>query len=161
MIIGIDPGLSGAVCLIDGQTALRVHSMPTAWEGKKRHVDGFFLARLFQNFDRICGDQRPTVFLEKVSAMPQQGVTSVFNFGRSYGAAEALVASMGWKLIRVPPSQWKRRAGLLKSTKRASIDRAIELFPEVRGRLRRQKDDGRAEALLIAYFGSSRTSAPS
>lgn len=154
MIIGIDPGLSGAVCLLDGDH-LEVFDLPTTERvvnGKtKRQLDLHSLA----NDLRCCPlPQIRFVLIEQVSAMPGQGVTSSFNFGFTAGAIQGVVVALGFPLRTVHPQVWKRKFGLLKQPKDASRAEASRKFPQHADQWPLKKHDGRAEAALIALFGS-------
>lgn len=151
-IIGIDPGITGAIALLDDGHAVRVLDMPAFVVRKKRKVSGLVLHdQLLQMKDGGA----ETVYIEDVSARPGQGVTSMFSFGYSLGVAEGVVTALKLPLIRVRPTAWKRRAGLVGCPKDASRGLAIEMFPNLAEDLSRKKDCGRADALLIAYFGAT------
>lgn len=150
--IGIDPGLSGALALLLGDECLQVSDMPVAGEKRHRSVSAALLADTLLALVDRCQD-RPTVVIERVSAMPKQGVSSTFAFGRSLGIAEGVVGALGLPLVRVTPQVWKRRAGLIGTEKDAARQRAIELFPERSVDLARKKDGGRADAILIGFYG--------
>jgi hypothetical protein len=145
IVMGIDPGISGAVAfyfpMVPGRIA--VDDVPVA--GGEINVAE--LARLI----RV---HRPTLaVIERVSAMPGQGVTSMFNFGRSYGDVRGVIGAMEVPLHFVTPQKWKKHFGL-SSDKEQSRLRAIRMFPAVADSFKRKKDDGRAEAALIALYGS-------
>ena len=152
--IGIDPGISGALALIDDERVHAVEDMPVIAKssGKGQQVSAALLAAVLE---RWLADLMalPPVYLERVSAMPKQGVTSVFSFGRSFGNAEAVVQTLKLPLTYVSPQLWKRRANLLKAEKDASRARAIQLYPTAAEQLTRKRDGGRAEAILIGRFG--------
>lgn len=152
MLIGIDPGMTGAIALLDGDQALLVDDLPATDSGRSKSLCAPLLADLMRNYIEQAGG-RPTVILERVAARPGQGVSSMFSFGRSYGIVEGVIGSLGLPLSRVTPQSWKRKAKLLGKEKDASRALAIELFPEVANRLSRKKDCGRAEAILIAFYG--------
>ena len=151
-VIGIDPGLSGAVAVITGTDSLRVLDMPTMTverNGKaKRQVSASELAEIIY----ILKSEDCHVYVEKVSAMAGQGVTSVFSFGRSFGMIEGILAALHMPVTYVAPATWvkavHRGAG-----KDASRQRAMELFPNNQADFKRVKDDGRSDASLIAYWG--------
>lgn len=151
-IIGIDPGLSGAVAVLNGTDSLIVIDMPTMTverNGKaKRQVSATELAELLYLYSgKDCH-----VFCERVGAVSGQGVTSVFSFGRSFGMIEGILAAFKLPVTYVAPATWvkgvKRGAG-----KDASRQRAMELFPANQADFKRVKDDGRSDAALIAYWG--------
>ena len=151
--IGIDPGLTGAVALLAGKRALRVWDMPVVTEGRGKGVCAVLLAATLTEA-RELSSERPEVILERVGARPGQGVTSMFSFGRAAGIAEGVVAALGLPLRRVTPESWKRRARLTGKPKDAARALAIDLFPEIASELARKRDGGRADALLLAYYGS-------
>ena len=151
-IIGIDPGLSGAVAVLTGSDSLRILDMPTVTverNGKsKRQVSASELAAIFANFN----SNDTHVFVEKVSAMAGQGVTSVFSFGRSFGMIEGILAAFKLPVTYVAPATWVKAVGRGQG-KDASRARAMELFPNNQADFKRVKDDGRSDAALIAYWG--------
>jgi crossover junction endodeoxyribonuclease RuvC len=151
-VIGIDPGLSGAIAVINGNDDLIIFDMPTMTverNGKaKRQVSASVLAQIL----KTAKSDDCHVFVEKVSAMAGQGVTSVFSFGRSFGMIEGILAALHMPVTYVAPATWvkavHRGAG-----KDASRSRAMELFPNNQADFKRVKDDGRSDASLIAYWG--------
>jgi len=151
-VIGIDPGLSGAIAIINGTDSLTVFDMPTVTverNGKaKRQVSATELAQIL----KTAKSDDCHVFVEKVSAMAGQGVTSVFSFGRSFGMIEGILAALHMPVTYVAPATWvkavHRGAG-----KDASRSRAMELFPDNQADFKRVKDDGRSDSALIAYWG--------
>lgn len=151
-IIGIDPGLSGAVAVLTGSDSLIVIDMPTMTverNGKsKRQVSASELAAIFANFN----SDDTHVFVEKVSAMAGQGVTSVFSFGRSFGMIEGILAAFRLPVTYVAPATWVKAVGRGQG-KDASRARAMELFPNNQADFKRVKDDGRSDSALIAYWG--------
>ena len=152
-VVGIDPGLSGAVAIINGTGNLVVIDMPTVTverNGKsKRQVSATELAQILASHN----SNNCHVFVEKVSAMAGQGVTSVFSFGRSFGMIEGILAAFRLPVTFVPPATWVKAVGRGQG-KDASRARAMELFPENQADFKRVKDDGRADAALIAYWGT-------
>ncbi len=152
IIIGIDPGLTGGIAVIDSsrKTIIKLVDMPVSPDGKKKKVNGYGLLQIFGNYTR---DDIEMVYLERVSARPGQGVVSMFSFGRSYGAVEAAVSLLGFPLTYVTPQSWKRRAGLMGAEKDASRGKVLDLYPEAD--VHRKKDNGRADAVLIARYGES------
>ena len=150
--IGIDPGLSGAIAIISTES-LKIFDMPTMTverNGKaKRQVSASELAEMLYLYSgRDCH-----VYVEKVSAMAGQGVTSVFSFGRSFGMIEGILAAFKMPVTYVAPATWVKAVGRGQG-KDASRARAMELFPSDQDQFKRVKDDGRADAALIAYWGS-------
>jgi len=148
-VIGIDPGISGAIAVFEDGVLLRVVDMPTLGidSGKttKRHISAVTLAMYLE----ICPDAH--VVIERVGAMPGQGVTSMFNFGRSAGIIEGVVAALRMPSTYVTPAAWTKAVGRAAG-KDASRMRAMELFPSKADLFKRAKDDGRADAALIAYW---------
>ena len=153
LIIGIDPGISGSICFFKDGRILEVIEMPVMTEGKKnkKQVNGAqiyneFLKRINKNEDEI------RVVIEQVSAMPGQGVTSMFNFGQSYGILKGICSAMQLPMFFVRPAKWKKYFNLINSQKDASRTRAIEIFPYFSTQLSKKKDSNKADAILIASF---------
>ena len=153
LIIGIDPGISGSICFFEDGKILEVLEMPTMTEGKKskRQVNG---AQIYNEIlKRIKGSEKEVrVIIEQVSAMPGQGVTSMFNFGQSYGILKGICSAMQLPMFFVRPAKWKRYFNLINSQKDASRTRAIEIFPYFSSQLSKKKDSNKADAILIASF---------
>lgn len=149
--IGIDPGISGAISVFDWYTRslLEVIDMPTlevdSGKTKKRHISAAGLRDIL-----VCYPEAH-VIIEKVGAMPGQGVSSMFNFGRSAGIIEGVVAALRMPSTYVTPATWTKGVGRAAG-KDASRMRAMELFPTRADLFKRAKDDGRADAALIAYW---------
>ena len=142
LIIGIDPGISGSICFFQDGKILDVIEMPTMAEGKKnkRQVNG---SQIFNEISkRIQKDtnQDIRVVIEQVSAMPGQGVTSMFNFGQSFGILKGICSAMQLPIYFVRPAKWKKYFNLLNSEKDASRTRAIEIFPYFSSNLSKKKD---------------------
>ena len=154
LIIGIDPGISGAICFFDNGKILDVIEMPTMNEGKKnkRQVNG---AQIYNEISKRMNkthNDDVRVVVEQVSAMPGQGVTSMFNFGQSFGIIKGICSAMQLPLYFVRPTKWKKYFNLIKSEKDASRTRAIEIFPYFSSQLSKKKDSNKADAILIASF---------
>lgn len=149
---GIDPGLSGAVAtLVDGDPG-PILDMPTLQVGDWREVDAAALAAWIRE---VRGQHHGADFsacVEKVSARPGDGGTSAFRFGEGYGQIKAVLGVLGIPYSRAIPAVWKRHMGLLGTEKDAARVLAIRRFPEAEPMLRRKKDGGRADALLIALW---------
>jgi len=154
MIIGIDPGISGSICFFGDGKIIDIIEMPTMAEGKKnkRQVNGSQIyneiSKRVKNFDK----QNVRVIIEQVSAMPGQGVTSMFNFGQSYGILKGICSAMQLPMYFVRPAKWKKYFNLLNSEKDASRTKAIEIFPYFSSQLSKKKDSNKADAILIASF---------
>ena len=154
IIIGIDPGISGSICFFEDGKILDVLEMPTMTEGKKnkKQVNGAqiyneILGRI-NRFDK----ESVRVVIEQVSAMPGQGVTSMFNFGQSFGIIKGICSAMQLPMFFVRPAKWKKYFNLINSEKDASRTRAIEIFPYFSTQLSKKKDSNKADAILIASF---------
>ena len=154
LIIGIDPGISGSICFLQDGKIVDVVEMPTMTEGKKnkKQVNGSQIVN--EILEKIKGlDKREIkVVIEQVSAMPGQGVTSMFNFGQSFGILKGICSSMQLPMYFVRPAKWKKYFNLINSEKDASRTRAIEIFPYFSNQLSRKKDSNKADAILIASF---------
>jgi crossover junction endodeoxyribonuclease RuvC len=151
LIVGIDPGLSGALFFLDpsGTTGeaidVPVHLL-TRGGKKKRELDIVGLVGILEQ-------HRPShALIEQVAAMPGQGVSSVFAFGKGYGAILGVLAALRIPMTLVPPAQWKRVLGVQKS-KDAARARASQLLPAAAQQWPLQKHDGRAESALLALYG--------
>ena len=154
MIIGIDPGVSGSICFFKDGKILDVIEMPTMIEGKKnkKQVNG---AQIYNEITkRISINSNPDirVIIEHVTAMPGQGVTSMFNFGQSFGILKGICSAMQLPMYFVRPAKWKKYFNLINSEKDASRTRAIEIFPYFSSQLSKKKDSNKADAILIASF---------
>ena len=153
LIIGIDPGISGSICFFKDGRILEVIEMPVMTEGKKnkKQVNG---AQIYNEiFNRInVKDGENRVVIEQVSAMPGQGVTSMFNFGQSFGILKGICSSMQLPMFFVRPAKWKKYFNLINSQKDASRTKAIEIFPYFSTQLSKKKDSNKADAILIASF---------
>ena len=153
-IIGIDPGISGSICFFENGKILDVIEMPTMNEGKKnkRQVNG---AQIYNEISKRIikvENQNIRVVVEQVSAMPGQGVTSMFNFGQSFGIIKGICSAMQLPIYFVRPAKWKKYFNLINSEKDASRTRAIEIFPYFSSQLTKKKDSNKADAILIASF---------
>lgn len=153
MIMGIDPGLKGGVAFYDGDT-LSVYATPVLSETfiKKGKTSKRNIMDLSTMSDIIKQHNPTHGFLEKVSAMPGQGVTGMFRFGTNYGEYRGIMAGLGVSWTEVLPQKWKK-AYALSSDKNPSLILARELFPDNINDFRLIKHDGLAEAALIAKFG--------
>ena len=154
LIIGVDPGISGSISFLEEGKILDVVEMPTMNDGKKnkRQVNG---SQVFNEISRRIKkiDKKDIrVIIEQVSAMPGQGVTSMFNFGQSFGILKGICSAMQLSMYFVRPARWKKYFNLINSEKDASRTRAIEIFPYYSSNLSRKKDSNKADAILIASY---------
>ena len=154
LIIGIDPGISGSICFLDNGKILDVIEMPIMTEGKKnkKQVNGSQVYNEISKRIKQFEKNQIRVVIEHVSAMPGQGVTSMFNFGQSFGILKGICTAMQLPMYFVRPAKWKKYFNLLNSEKDASRTRAIEIFPYFSSQLSRKKDSNKADAILIASF---------
>ena len=153
LIIGIDPGISGSICFFKDGKIIDVIEMPVMTDGKKnkRQVNGSQIYNeISKRVDHYGKDIR--VIIEQVSAMPGQGVTSMFNFGQSFGILKGICSAMQLPMFFVRPAKWKKYFNLINSQKDASRTRAIEIFPYFSTQLSKKKDSNKADAILIASF---------
>jgi len=152
-VIGIDPGISGAIAIFEDGRLDTIHDMPTlkiaSGKTMKSHISAIGLTRILETSTLVHGSVH--IVIEKVGAMPGQGVTSMFNFGRSAGIIEGVVAALQRPYTYVTPATWTKAVGRAAG-KDASRMRAMELFPSKADLFKRAKDDGRADAALIAYW---------
>jgi len=154
LIIGIDPGISGSICFFQDGKIIDVVEMPTMTEGKKnkKQVNGSQIFNEISEKIKSLDKEEIKVVIEQVSAMPGQGVTSMFNFGQSFGILKGICSAMQLPMYFVRPAKWKKYFNLINSEKDASRTRAIEIFPYFSGQLSRKKDSNKADAILIASF---------
>ena len=154
LIIGIDPGITGSICFFEDGKIIDLIEMPNMAEGKKnkKQVNG---AQIYneillkiKNYEK----KDIKVVIEQVSAMPGQGVTSMFNFGQSFGVLKGICSAMQLPMYFVRPAKWKRYFNLINSEKDASRTKAIQIFPYISEKLSRKKDSNKADAILIASF---------
>ena len=154
LIIGIDPGITGAICFFENGKIIDVLEMPNMPDGKKnkRQVNG---SQIFNEINLRIKDKEKNyikVIIEQVSAMPGQGVTSMFNFGQSFGVLKGICSAMQLSMYFVRPIKWKKYFNLINSEKDASRTKAIEVFPYFSSQLSRKKDSNKADAILFASF---------
>tara|TARA_X000001036_G_scaffold425832_1_gene452533 strand:+ start:412 stop:906 length:495 start_codon:yes stop_codon:yes gene_type:complete len=154
LIIGIDPGISGSICFFEDGKIIDVIEMPTMIDGKKnkKQVNGAQIYNEISKRISIRDKENIRVVIEQVSAMPGQGVTSMFNFGQSFGILKGICSAMQLPLFFVRPAKWKKHFNLINSQKDASRTRAIEIFPYFSSQLSKKKDSNKADAILIASF---------
>ncbi|HYC01631.1 MAG TPA: hypothetical protein VEC57_21045 [Candidatus Limnocylindrales bacterium] len=144
--IGIDPGLTGAIAAVDQSGHYEVHDLPVQRDKSLAWIDGAELGRIVRAFGAA---HYMTGIIERVSAMPKQGVASSFGFGVNFGSVLGVIQGLGIRLELVTPAKWKREMAL-GSDKDAALHKARLLFPLAD--LRLKKHDGRAEALLLAHW---------
>tara|TARA_Y100000590_G_C15713755_1_gene1011183 strand:- start:1696 stop:2190 length:495 start_codon:yes stop_codon:yes gene_type:complete len=154
LIIGIDPGISGAICFFEDGVVKDIIEMPSMAVGKKskRQINA---SQIYNEIlHRIKDIPKKDIFvvIEQVSAMPGQGVTSMFNFGQSFGAIKGICSAMQLSMHFIRPAKWKKYFSLIKTEKDASRTKAIEIFPYISSELSRKKDSNKADAILIASF---------
>ena len=154
LIIGIDPGISGSICFFQDGKIVDVVEMPTMTEGKKnkKQVNGSQIFNEISEKIKNMEKKNIKVVIEHVTAMPGQGVTSMFNFGQSFGILKGICSAMQLSVYFVRPAKWKKYFNLINSEKDASRTRAIEIFPYYSSHLSRKKDSNKADAILIASF---------
>ncbi len=153
-IIGIDPGLSGAIAVLENNKVLNIFDMPVMSEGKqnKRQLNSALLVNFLK--ESIKDNEEVAIVVEQVNAMPGQGVTSMFNFGQTFGAIKGICAALEFPIFFVRPSKWKKHFELINSSKDASRTKAIEMYPKLSKELAKKKDVNKSDAILIARFYS-------
>ena len=154
LIIGIDPGISGSICFFEDGRILDVVEMPTMNDGKKskRQVNGSQIFNEISKRIEKIDKNSVKVIIEQVSAMPGQGVTSMFNFGQSFGILKGICSAMQLSMYFVRPAKWKKYFNLINAEKDASRTKAIEIFPYFSTYLSKKKDSNKADAILIASY---------
>ncbi len=138
-VIGIDPGLSGAIAVLKDKKIQEIFDVPVMPEGKKnkRQLNSAQLVKLIK--DIISDNEETVVVVEHVTAMPGQGVTSMFNFGQTFGAIKGICAALGLPIFFVRPAKWKKYFDLINSSKDASRTKAIEMYPSISDQLSKKK----------------------
>ena len=154
LVIGIDPGISGSICFFQDGKIIDVVEMPIMIEGKKnkKQVNGSQIFNEISYRIKKIDKKDIKVVIEQVSAMPGQGVTSMFNFGQSFGILKGICSAMQLPMYFIRPAKWKKYFNLINSEKDASRTRAIEVFPYFSSQLSRKKDSNKADAILLASF---------
>ena len=154
LIIGIDPGISGSICFLEDGIIKDVLEMPTMTEGKKnkKQVNGSQIFNEISFRIKTYEKKNIKVVIEQVSAMPGQGVTSMFNFGQSFGILKGICSAMQLPIYFVRPAKLKKYFNLINSEKDASRTRAIEIFPYFSSNLSKKKDSNKADAILLASY---------
>ena len=158
LIIGMDPGISGAICFFENGEVKEIIDMPNMADGKKnkRQINGPQVYNEISSRIKNTPKKEIVVVIEQVSAMPGQGVTSMFNFGQSFGVLKGICSAMQLSMHFIRPAKWKKYFGLIKTEKDASRTKVIEIFPYISSQLSRKKDSNKADAILIArYFNDT------
>ena len=156
-IFGIDPGLSGAIAILEKKKVLSLFDMPVMAEGKKnkKQLNSAQLVNIIR--ENSIGDEEIAVVVEQVNAMPGQGVTSMFNFGQTFGAIKGVCAALNLPIFFVRPSKWKKYFELINSSKDSSRTKVIEMYPSLSSQLAKKKDVNKSDAILIArYYNDTR-----
>jgi crossover junction endodeoxyribonuclease RuvC len=156
-IIGIDPGLSGGIAILDNSKVIELFDMPVMPDGKKnkRQLNSALLVKLIK--DNIKNLEDTVMVVEQVNAMPGQGVTSMFNFGQTFGAIKGICAALGLPIFFVRPAKWKKHFELINSSKDSSRTKAIEMYPSISEKLSKKKDVNKSDAILIGrYYSETR-----
>ena len=151
-IFGIDPGLSGAIAVLENEAVIDIIDLPVMSEGKKnkRQLNSAQLSQyMSKNVENL---NKTSVVVEQVNAMPGQGVTSMFNFGQTFGAIKGISATLKLPIYFVRPSKWKKHFDLINSSKDASRTKAIEIYPSLAEKLSKKKDVNKSDAILIGRF---------
>ena len=154
LIIGIDPGITGAICFFENGEIKEVIDMPTMASGNKNKKQ-INASQIFNEISSRIQNHKSeniNVVVEQVSAMPGQGVTSMFNFGQSFGILKGICSAMSLPMFFVRPAKWKKHFNLINSSKDASRTKAIEIFPYFSTNLSKKKDANKADAILIASY---------
>ena len=154
LVIGIDPGITGSICFFEDGKIIDLIEMPNMADGKKqkKQVNGAQIYNEILLRTKNIEKKNIKVVIEHVSAMPGQGVTSMFNFGQSFGVLKGICSAMQLSMHFVRPAKWKKYFNLINAEKDASRTKAIEIFPYISNQLSRKKDANKADAALIASF---------
>jgi len=152
ILLGIDPGVSGALSVYEHKKLVEVLDMPTMSEGKKNKKQINSAQLSLEIKKRINGSDENAVVIEHVTAMPGQGVTSMFNFGQSFGVIKGICSALNLPVYFVRPVKWKKHFNLIGSSKDASRTKAIEMFPSFSDNMAKKKDANKADAILIGRY---------
>ena len=156
-IFGIDPGLSGGIAILENNKVKEMFDMPVMSDGQKnkRQLNSAFLVQIVK--DNIEDIEDTVMVVEQVNAMPGQGVTSMFNFGQTFGAIKGICAALSLPIFFVRPAKWKKHFELINSSKDASRTKVIEMYPSIAEKLSKKKDVNKSDAILIArYYSETR-----
>ena len=147
-MIGIDPGQTGAIAVFRDSIPVEVYDMPVMARvrGSGEEVNAHELGSILAQYTRDGSE----ALLESVSAMPGQGVSSMFRFGEGFGVVKGVLGALGIPYSLVTPQRWKKQYGLIGKDKDAARSLAITRYPGMADKLKRKKDVGRADAILIA-----------
>ncbi len=153
-IIGIDPGITGSICFFEDGKINDLIEMPNMADGKKnkKQVNGAQIYNEISKRIKNVSKNEIKVVIEQVSAMPGQGVTSMFNFGQSFGILKGICSAMQLPMYFVRPAKWKKYYNLINSEKDASRTKVIQIFPYISGELSKKKDANKADAILLSSF---------
>ena len=148
-IIGIDPGIQGALAILDNEKVIDIVDLPVMSDGKKnkKQLNGAYLSDYLKK--HILNIENTVVVVEQVNAMPGQGVTSMFNFGQTFGVIKGICAALKIPIYFVRPSKWKKHFDLIRSSKDASRTKVIEMYPSLSNLLSKKKDVNKSDAILI------------
>ena len=154
LVVGIDPGITGSICFFEDGKIIDLIEMPNMADGKKqkKQVNGAQIYNEILLRTKNVEKKNIKVVIEHVSAMPGQGVTSMFNFGQSFGVLKGICSAMQLPMYFVRPAKWKKYFNLINSEKDASRTKAIQIFPYISEKLSKKKDSNKADAILIASF---------
>ena len=152
IIFGIDPGVSGAISVLENKKVIEIFDMPTMIDGKKnkKQVNGSQVANIIK--EKVNHNDEIIIVVEHVNAMPGQGVTSMFNFGQSFGVLKGICAALKLPIYFVRPVKWKKHFNLIKTNKDASRTKVIEIFPYISSKISRKKDSNKADSILIGKY---------
>ena len=152
IIFGIDPGVSGAIAVLKNGRIVEVYEMPTMIYGKKnkKQVNGAEVTNIINKESN--NEKNIKIVIEHVTAMPGQGVTSMFNFGQSFGVIKGISAALRLPIHFVRPVKWKKYFNLINTNKDASRTKVIEIFPYISSKISRKKDSNKADSILIAKY---------
>ena len=141
IIFGIDPGVSGAISVLENKKVIEVFDMPTMIDGKKnkKQVNGAQVTNIIKEKLDMTKKKEIAVVVEHVNAMPGQGVTSMFNFGQSFGVIKGICAALSLPIYFVRPTKWKKHFNLIKTNKDASRTKVIQVYPEISSKLSQKK----------------------
>jgi crossover junction endodeoxyribonuclease RuvC len=156
IIVGIDPGLDGAVCIYRSDKSILIEDTPTMQVKKAGgKLKSEYLTTAMADLLVSLPPPETHVFIESVHSMPKQGVASTFTFGKGYGIWIGIVAAYGFPVTFVTPQAWKKFLMQGIHDKDAARLRAMQLYPSMMPVLKRKKDIGRADALLIMHYGAT------